>query len=171
MKKADIALTVGGILASMVVAYLVYKMEQRNNAANIQAAAQAASDAAANSAQQNSYAAALPAISIPSASVYPTSTDTTASASTTPGNSNPAYDTIFESLVSAIQTPGTTVQPLNGLNTAGLNAGNVSTPILNTVTGVTSNSPTSISPTGGPIAALPTTSSNYTKPLDTTAIN
>ena len=44
MNKKDIALTVGGVLATMVLAYLLYQHQQT-------AAAAAASDAAANAAQ------------------------------------------------------------------------------------------------------------------------
>ena len=43
MSRKDIALTVGGVLATMVVAYLIYKMQQRD------AAAAAASSSAASS--------------------------------------------------------------------------------------------------------------------------
>jgi multidrug efflux pump subunit AcrA (membrane-fusion protein) len=52
MNKKDIALTVGGVLATMVVAYLIYKMQQRDAAATA-AAAQSNSDAAAVAAEQS----------------------------------------------------------------------------------------------------------------------
>lgn len=69
MNKKDIALTVGGVLATMVLAYLFYKMQQRDAAAAI-TAAQAVSDQNAaittdpglNAYQ---YAEALPQISTP----------------------------------------------------------------------------------------------------------
>jgi hypothetical protein len=51
MKKADIALTVGGILASMAVAWMLYRAQVRDQAAAAQAAQdQAAQDASATAA-------------------------------------------------------------------------------------------------------------------------
>lgn len=81
MTRKDIALTVGGILATMTLAYLFYKLQQRDAAAAAAAAAaQAASDAAAANGgsslaaidpttqqyyQEASYMQQLPQISIP----------------------------------------------------------------------------------------------------------
>lgn len=59
MNKKDVALTVGGILATMAVSYLVYRMQKKDAAAaaaNQDAAAQAAYNQAA---QQESYLAAV----------------------------------------------------------------------------------------------------------------
>jgi hypothetical protein len=111
MTRKDIALTVGGILATMTLAYLFYKLQQRDAAATA-AAAQAASDAA-NAAggsslaaidptaeqyyQEAAYAQSLPSISIPNlgssvdtsastATTGITSTGTSASSTTDPNN-------------------------------------------------------------------------------------
>ena len=51
MSRKDIALTVGGVLATMVVAYLIYKMQQRDAAA---AAASSSSSASSGDAYQAS---------------------------------------------------------------------------------------------------------------------
>lgn len=67
MTKKDIALSVGGVLASCVVSYLLYKMEQRDSAVTAaNAAATAAADAAnqqQEEEQQAEYLSELPTIS------------------------------------------------------------------------------------------------------------
>ena len=69
--RKDVVLTVAGVLASMVVAYLIYRMERSNSLA-IQQATEAAANAAqqaANAAQQTSSTAqpyTAPSISVPS---------------------------------------------------------------------------------------------------------
>lgn len=44
MNKKDIALTVGGVVATMILAYLLYRLQKRDSAAAAAAAAQAATD-------------------------------------------------------------------------------------------------------------------------------
>jgi len=55
MNRKDIALTVGGIIASFALTYLIYRLQQRDAAANAAAAAAAATDAAAQETQENDY--------------------------------------------------------------------------------------------------------------------
>lgn len=80
MNKKDIALTVGGVLATMVVAYLIYKMQQRDAAAQA-SAAQASSDAAAQAAteaQEADYSGGYQYAQMLSQVTSPTITGTTA---------------------------------------------------------------------------------------------
>jgi hypothetical protein len=88
MNTKDIALTVGGVLATMVVAYLIYKMQQRDAAAAAAAASSAADTAAAYSASEagggyDEYAAAIASIQSP----------VTTGTSTTPANVSSSADT------------------------------------------------------------------------------
>lgn len=88
MNKKDIALTVAGVLATMVVAYLIYKMQQRDAAA---AAAGASADQvtseqaaiASMSDQLNAYqfAESLPQITTPSVTGVTTNTSASVSSS------------------------------------------------------------------------------------------
>ena len=116
MNKKDIALTVGGVLATMVLAYLLYRHQQT-------AAAQAALDAAANDAQaqadqyqQEQYLSQLPSTnSYGGTSTLATSNegtaDTTASNGTSP---DAATETLLSSIIAAFAgsintgTPGST---------------------------------------------------------------
>ncbi len=92
--KKDIALTVGGILASITVAYLVYRMEANN--ASVAAQNQAANDAQlqAEIANQQSYA---PSISVPQISSTPSVTDSTNQALA------PAPDSNLSAIIAAFQ--------------------------------------------------------------------
>ena len=99
MNRKDIALTVGGVIATMALAYLFYKLQQRDAAA---AAATAATNAAAADTsglvatdpnaqyyQEAAYAQSLPSISIPNlGSSVDTSAATAATGITSTGNSS-----------------------------------------------------------------------------------
>ena len=90
MNKKDIALTVGGVLATMVVAYLIYKMQQRDAAAaaaSVQDDSEAAA-VAAQQAQEAQYSAAwqaeqtFPQVTTPTITGAISTTDTPASVDT-----------------------------------------------------------------------------------------
>lgn len=102
MNKKDIALTVGGIIASMVVAYLIFKMEQKDSAANLasqELAAQNAATAAQNSQyEQQSYLASMPSISVSS----PSGEEDVSAAPVT--SATPSEDPTLAAIVSAFGT-------------------------------------------------------------------
>lgn len=94
MNKKDIALTVGGVVATMALAYLFYRMQQRDAAANA-AATQAAADAATQAAAQaqqaqeaqasgayQELAAYYPSVSTPSITGTTTTTDAASTVTT-----------------------------------------------------------------------------------------
>lgn len=126
MDKKDIALTVTGVLASIAVAYFIYRAESAQNAANAQnasdAAAQAELDAEAQQEQQQSFLSSLSAGSYSNgggATTYTgtgnsTSIDTTAT-SESQANDNGAGDGFtLSSLLSAYeQTLAATTQSAN----------------------------------------------------------
>jgi hypothetical protein len=97
--KKDIALSVGGILASMVVAYLIYRMEANNAATAQQDAAAQAAEAESALANQQAQVAALPSISVPAiATATPSTTDTTNQAQAS------AIDPNLEAIIAAFQS-------------------------------------------------------------------
>lgn len=63
MTRKDIALTVGGVLATMVLAYLLYRLQQRDAAAAAANAANSEQDQEAEAEQQQEYLAELPTVS------------------------------------------------------------------------------------------------------------
>lgn len=63
MNKKDIALTVGGVLATMVLAYLLYRLQQRDAATSAANAAADQQTQVSQANQQESYLAQLPSIS------------------------------------------------------------------------------------------------------------
>jgi hypothetical protein len=89
MNKKDIALTVGGVLATMVLAYLLYSLQQRDAATAAANSANAEADAEDQQAEQEEYLSQLPTASTGVASGTTTldtsnegSTDTTSSSGT-----------------------------------------------------------------------------------------
>jgi hypothetical protein len=107
MNRKDIALTVTGVLATMVVAYLIYRLEERNSAA----ASSAASDAAAASQeQQQGYLASLSSsINTPSFTSFTgtgtsTSIDTTAEPATDVTTTGGDNTSLLESLLSTFNS-------------------------------------------------------------------
>lgn len=151
MKKEDIALTVGGILASIAVSYLIYRLEQNNaatNAANAAAQAQAEETAQASAAYQQQ--SLLASVGSSAASVGSSSTtttyDPTAASSTdvTASTSNGAgLDPNLESIISAFMTPqqpatnpgAPVIAPLPVTAEPVISDGGVYIPTLNSSTG------------------------------------
>lgn len=104
MNKKDIALTVGGVLATMVVAYLIYKMQQRdaaaaaaqNEDATDEAAQNAASAEQADASASYQYASLLSQVTTPNitGTVNNTAAAVATSATTaTTGDDGTTYDT------------------------------------------------------------------------------
>jgi hypothetical protein len=101
MTRKDIALTVGGILATMTLAYLFYELQQRDAAAKAAASSTAGDQAAAYGYgydpttqqyyQQAAYVQSLPQISIPDFSSQVTASASTAATGAT-GTSIDATD-------------------------------------------------------------------------------
>jgi hypothetical protein len=155
MKKEDIALTVGGILASIAVSYLIYRLEQNNaatNAANAAAQAQAEETAQASAAyQQQSLLASVGSSAASVGSSTTTTYDPTASSSTdvTASTSNGAgLDQNLESIISAFMTPqqpvsnpgAPVIAPLPVTTEPIINNGGVNIPTLNQPVSVTTTS-------------------------------
>jgi hypothetical protein len=105
MTRQDIALTVGGILSTFVVAYLIYRMQRRDAAAEAEANASAATDQtaqdAANAQQmadastQYEYASILSSVGTPSITGTTNSTASAVTSSGTTavtGDGSAAYD-------------------------------------------------------------------------------
>lgn len=154
MNKKDIALTVGGILATMVVSYLIYQMEQRNAAAAAANAAAYDINQQNQLAQESAYLTQLPmfgSYNDSGATNYTTgTTDTSAGAIT---SAAPAGDPTISAILGAFGI-GVTSSPTNNVIT--------SAPITMSFPTATLNDPTSIANTGNqptqPIAvSLPTT--------------
>ena len=109
MNRKDIALTVGGVIATMALAYLFYKLQQRDAEAAAATGAAAAdttgvasTDPYAQYYQEAAYAQSLPSISIPNlGSNVDTSASTAATGITTTGNS-PTSATDPNSLISQV---------------------------------------------------------------------
>jgi len=99
MDKKDIALTVGGVVATMALAYLFYKLQQRDSAAAA-AATQAAADEATQAAQQaqlaqssaayqeQATAAYYPSVSTPSLTGTGSDADLSSSVTTSSGTAD-----------------------------------------------------------------------------------
>lgn len=96
--KKEIALSVTGILASMVIAYIIYRKESEQNAANAAASEEAASEASYSQAQQ---AVSLPSISVPSLSTASGSSGDIATA--TANGATPSSDATLEAIVAGLQ--------------------------------------------------------------------
>ena len=97
--KKDIALTVGGVIASMVVAYLIYRMEANNASIAQQNAAAQAAEAESALANQQTQVASLPSISVPAiATATPSTTDTSNQSQTS------AIDPNLEAIIAAFQS-------------------------------------------------------------------
>jgi hypothetical protein len=172
MKKEDIALSVAGTLAAMVVAYLIYKMEARDNAANSaqqaaaqQAAAQQSADAQASLEEQlNSL---LPSAQASSALYTPSPSTTSTASSTTPVSSTPSGSTVsssnIDSLLSAFETtfanaqvpPSTTYASIPISQNTAIDYG----AIVNEASQIPSYNPSPSPPSGGvvfaPLSASP----------------
>lgn len=80
MTRKDIGLTVGGILATMAVSYLIYRMEKRDAAQAASSQDAAAQAAAVEAEQQQGYLQSLGAVSVPA---YQGITSTTGSGTST----------------------------------------------------------------------------------------
>ena len=97
LDKKEIALTVGGVVATIAVAYLIYRLEQ-NNAAIAQANAQANSDAIQSQlANEQQQIASLPSVAVPAISSAPVSSG----ASQTQA---PALDPNLAAIITAFQS-------------------------------------------------------------------
>lgn len=108
MNKKDIALTVGGVLATMILAYLLYRLQKRDAAQAAQAAsdaAQAAQDAqVANSQNEASLSAQLPQVNLSGISNTSLATSSEGSTDTTASNgtdSETAIDGLLTSIISS----------------------------------------------------------------------
>jgi hypothetical protein len=143
MNKKDIALTVGGVLATMVLAYLLYQLQQRDaaaaaaNAAN--ASAEDEADAEAEQEQEYSLSSQLPQVSVGTTStgIDTVNDDTDPTSDDTGG----AADTSADGLLSSILADFTSS-------------------IANPVSGQTNNAsiiPTVNSSPTSPLSAIPTT--------------
>jgi hypothetical protein len=104
--KEHLYLTIGGIIASGAIAYLIYRMESQDNAANTEAQIAASEEEAQ---QEQSYIAELPSISAsaPSATTTYSSAGDISTGSTT---GTPASSDDLESIIAAFQS-----SPLNSV--------------------------------------------------------
>jgi hypothetical protein len=104
--KEHLYITIGGVIASGAIAYLIYRMQTQNAAANTDAQIEASEE---ESQQEQSYIAQLPSISAaaPSATTTYSSTGDVATGSTT---GTPATDDDLEALIAAFQS-----SPLNSV--------------------------------------------------------
>lgn len=93
--KEKIALWVAGVLASAAVAFLIYNLERKNAAQTQQNAIDASNEAESELANQQSEAASLPQISVPSLAPSPTDVSNQATA---PAN-NSELDTFLAALL------------------------------------------------------------------------
>jgi hypothetical protein len=136
MDRKDIALTVGGVIASAGVAFLIYRLQQRDAAQNA-AAISASQD---NTAQtQSAYLTALPSVSIPQ-ETSSASFDTNSPVVQTPTGVDPNLEAIIASFLGQPGPTGT--QPVQPIVTGGP-VQPIATPIV----------------TGGPVApSIPITS-------------
>jgi hypothetical protein len=127
--KEHLYITIGGVIASGAIAYLIYRMETQNNAADTSAQIEASEEEAQ---QEQSYIAQLPSISssAPSSTTTYTSSGDIATGSTT---GTPATDDDLEALIAAFQS-----SPLNSVVLQ-------STPVA-TVTPLAAPSQTTIAP-------------------------
>jgi hypothetical protein len=102
LKKEHVILTVGGIIASAAIAYLIYRAEKQNSDANAQQIISAEETA---SSQQQTYALSVPAISSVTTA---TSAGDVSTASSNNGAS--AVDPTLEAIIAAFQSNENTVQ-------------------------------------------------------------
>lgn len=119
MTKKDIALSVGGVLATMVLAYLLYRLQQRDSAASAAAAAEAQTQAEMNTEDvysllsTPSYGGATEAYSSPSISDISTSPELNSSGDTE--NDNGAGDSVISQLLGDLTSTLTTGSPNNNI--------------------------------------------------------
>ena len=159
MNKKDIALTVGGTLATMVLAYLLYRHQQTASAdaaANSDAAQQAAID---QQYQQEQYLSQLPSVGTSSLATSNEGTiDTTASTGTSADASTTGLlSNIISAFAGSINqgTAGSTVNAsLIPTIDSGVNLNLVNVPITADQVLAASNagSPATLLPSAGPIA-------------------
>jgi hypothetical protein len=111
MNRKDIALTVGGVVATMVLAYLLYRMQQRDAAAYAAAAAaanQANQDAASSPVayQADPYAEAIASLStgsnVPATGATPPASMASSVASSSAPDTNPYDETGINDVLSQI---------------------------------------------------------------------
>ena len=162
MNKKDIALTVGGTLATMVLAYLLYQHQQASAAAaaaNSDAAQQAAYD---EQAQQEQYLSQLPSTSA-TTSLDTSNEGTTDTTSSTGTDSSATTDGLLSSIISAFagsinqSTPGSTVNASliptinSGVN---LNLTDVPTTASQVLAAANAGAPATVLPTAGPTSPV-----------------
>jgi hypothetical protein len=136
MNKKDIALTVGGVISTMVFAYLLYRLQQRDAATAAAAAAVAASASSDSYSSQQvgeySLASQLPTISVSSLDTSNEgSTDTTGGTST---DASASSDTLLSNIIASF------AGAINGSN----NGASVNASIIPTLTSNPSQSLTNI---------------------------
>jgi hypothetical protein len=178
LNKKDIALTVGGVLATMVLAWLLYRLQQRDSATAAATAAQDQSTAAANTQDLYSLLAAPSYLQGGggSYSVDTTGISTNAELGTNgvPENDNSAGDSILSTLLgdltsslassnqSGLIIPTLPINSGNSLNNiptsaAGALSGTVGNPTQNTTSDVQYVPPISgtVRPQSGGVQPLP----------------
>jgi hypothetical protein len=117
MNKKDIALTVGGVLASFALAYLLYRLQQRDaaiNAANAAASAQASQDAQNTQiANETSLESQLPTLNISggNSTALSTAIDGSSDSSASAGATTEASFNSLLSNIIADFAPSITTQP------------------------------------------------------------
>ena len=166
MNKKDIALTVGGVLATGVLTYLLYRLQQRDAAT---AAANVAASADASQAQvynEAGLAASLPQVSVPAIGNLGSSNEGSTDTTSSNGTSATASDTglltqILSEFAGAINAPAygatsnasliptLTVDPSSGLS-------GVPITVQAAQAGVAQNTLVPSIPSPIPVSAMPT---------------
>lgn len=100
--KKDIILSVGGTIAAIAVAYLIYKMQQRDAAQQAANSANADAEIESELANQQSAIASLPSVSVPTISSTPSSTDVVQQ------SQSPASGDELAAIISAFQSSDNT---------------------------------------------------------------
>lgn len=154
MKREDIILTVGGSLAAIGVAYLIYRVQQRQSALAEQNA-QSNSDAIESQlANQQAEFASLPQISVPSISSTPSTTDVNQQST---GSS--ASDNVLSELIASFQATDNTGVTSTISPIASLNIGQILSPVY-------SSAPITILDPATPVGTAPTQSITAISTLD-----
>lgn len=162
MNKKDIALTVGGVVATMILAWLLYRLQKRDSAAAAAAAQQQSSDAQANTDELYSLLSSQSPIYAGASTATP-GIDTNAYLPTTgePENDSAAGDSILTTLLGDLTTS------LNGTNESSLII-----PTLPLTNAELNNIPTSaaaaLNGTIGNPTQNTTTDVTYVPPINTT---
>lgn len=199
MDRKDIALTVGGVLATMVVAYLIYVRQQKDAAATAQAAADAEAQAEQNQEAQYSagyqYSEQMPSFSTPSISLPSTSTSSTSSTVDTSASTaatgdvgtvdeNSLLSQIIGDFSSAITNPGNTTNEFSSMilptSIGGDNSNAVLSGIPTTATDAANESSTVLGtveyagvspPSTIPVSSTTSTETTSTLPTSTTSVH